>query len=67
MDQRSKTGFYRLLRHMVTAHGLTVVMVTHDAEETEGMLDRIVRMERKDLGWECLSTDLCSARLAPEQ
>lgn len=68
MDQRSKTGFYRLLRHMVTAHGLTVVMVTHDAEETEGMLDRIIRLERKeDLGWECLSTDLCSARLAPEQ
>lgn len=46
MDIRSRTELYRLMRHQVRHHGVTVVMVTHGLEEAGRYLDRVVTLER---------------------
>lgn len=46
MDIRSRTALYRLMRHQVRHHGVTVVMVTHGLEEAGRYLDRVVTLER---------------------
>lgn len=67
MDLKSRTGFYELMRHYVSAHGRTVIMVTHGLEETSSYLDSIISLERKEQeGWTCLVTNSCSAHFGPE-
>ncbi|MBO9606960.1 MAG: metal ABC transporter ATP-binding protein [Paenibacillaceae bacterium] len=66
MDPESRFGFYELMRHQVTAHGRTVVMVTHGLSEVEGHLDRIVELARKEGGgWKCCTTTSCFGHFAP--
>ncbi|CAH1190162.1 High-affinity zinc uptake system ATP-binding protein ZnuC [Paenibacillus auburnensis] len=66
MDLESRTGFYGLMRHYVSAHGRTVIMVTHGLEETSPYLDCIISLERKEReGWTCLVTNSCSAHFGP--
>lgn len=66
MDLSSRTGLYRLLRHYVSQHGRTVIMVTHSLEETGPYLDTVISLERKeDEGWRCLVTNSCSAHFGP--
>ncbi|QDH20675.1 metal ABC transporter ATP-binding protein [Saccharibacillus brassicae] len=48
MDVNSRTELYRLMRHQVRHHGVTVVMVTHGLEEAGRYLDRVVTLERFD-------------------
>ncbi|MFF2910427.1 metal ABC transporter ATP-binding protein [Paenibacillus sp. NPDC057934] len=67
MDLESRTGLYRLMRHYVSKHGRTVIMVTHGLEETSPYLDTVISLERKENeGWKCLVTNSCSAHFGPE-
>lgn len=66
MDQQSRLGFYQLMRHYVTVHNVTVIMVTHGLEETEQYLDRVILLEQMESEeWQCLNTSSCSARFGP--
>ncbi|MGN7457686.1 metal ABC transporter ATP-binding protein [Paenibacillus pasadenensis] len=66
MDEASRKGFYELMRHMVDAHGMSIVMVTHGLEECRPYLDRIIELERKgEGGWKCCTTTLCSGHFSP--
>ncbi len=67
MDLASRTGFYQLMRHYVSQHGRTVIMVTHGLEETNSYLDSVISLERKENeGWKCLVTNSCSAHFGLE-
>jgi zinc transport system ATP-binding protein len=67
MDLESRTGFYKLMRHYVSRHGRTVIMVTHGLDETSSYLDTMISLERKEKeGWKCLVTNSCSAHFGPE-
>ncbi|WP_019911881.1 metal ABC transporter ATP-binding protein [Paenibacillus sp. HW567] len=67
MDIGSRTGFNKLMRHYVSEHGRTVIMVTHGLDETKPYLDTVISLERKEQeGWKCLVTNSCSARFGPE-
>ncbi|NUU63936.1 metal ABC transporter ATP-binding protein [Paenibacillus agri] len=67
MDLESRIGLYRLMRHYVSKHGRTVIMVTHGLEETSPYLDTVISLERKENeGWKCLVTNSCSAHFGPE-
>ncbi|WP_379153852.1 metal ABC transporter ATP-binding protein [Paenibacillus sp. sgz5001063] len=66
MDIVSRTGFYKLMRHYVSNHGRTVIMVTHGLEETSPYLDTLISLERQEQeGWKCLVTNSCSAHFGP--
>ncbi|MNN49187.1 High-affinity zinc uptake system ATP-binding protein ZnuC [compost metagenome] len=66
MDIGSRTGFYKLMRHYVSEHGRTVIMVTHGLEETRPYLDTVISLEHKEQeGWKCLVTNSCSAHFGP--
>ncbi|WP_068786792.1 metal ABC transporter ATP-binding protein [Paenibacillus phocaensis] len=66
MDRQSRQGFYELMRHMADQHGLTVIMVTHGAEEMEAVLDRLITLEQQESEeWQCLTTRSCSVRFGP--
>lgn len=68
MDQQGRLGFYQLMRHYVTSHGMTVIMVTHELQESGKYLDRIISLEQRESeGWQCLTTSSCSVRFGPEQ
>ncbi|MNJ52334.1 High-affinity zinc uptake system ATP-binding protein ZnuC [compost metagenome] len=63
MDQQSRIHFYELMRHYVTVHGLTVIMVTHGLEESEAYLDYVISLEQQESEeWQCLRTNSCSVR-----
>src|SRR5690606_35356098 len=67
MDQQGRLGFYQLMRHYVTSHGMTVIMVTHELQESGKYLDRIISLEQRESeGWQCLTTNSCSVRFGPE-
>jgi zinc transport system ATP-binding protein len=67
MDQQSRRGFYQLMRHYVSSHGMTVVMVTHGLDEASEFLDRVIQLERKESEvWQCLTTSSCSVRFGQE-
>ncbi|GGH13589.1 metal ABC transporter ATP-binding protein [Paenibacillus segetis] len=67
MDQQSRIGLYRLMRHCVTTHGITVIMVTHGLEETDEYLDRVISLEQRESEeWQCLSTSSCNVHFGPE-
>lgn len=66
MDIASRNGFYKLMRHYVSQHGRTVIMVTHGLEETSAYLDTVISLERKEQeGWQCLVTNSCSVHFGP--
>ncbi|KWX76857.1 zinc ABC transporter ATP-binding protein [Paenibacillus riograndensis] len=66
MDIGSRSGFYKLMRHYVSNHGRTVIMVTHGLEETRPYLDTVISLEREEQeGWKCLVTNSCSAHFGP--
>ncbi|ASS76568.1 hypothetical protein CIG75_17430 [Tumebacillus algifaecis] len=46
MDVTARTMFYDLLHHQVKAHGRTVLMVTHDLEETLPRLSRLLVLDK---------------------
>ncbi|HEU4963617.1 MAG TPA: metal ABC transporter ATP-binding protein [Bacilli bacterium] len=46
MDANSRTLFYDLLDHQVRHHGRTVLMVTHDLEETLPKLTRLLVIDK---------------------
>lgn len=66
MDAESRSGLYKLLRHYVSRHGLSVIMVTHGLEESGPFLDSVISLERNGQeGWKCLVTNSCSAHFGP--
>ncbi|MEK3944805.1 metal ABC transporter ATP-binding protein [Paenibacillus sp. FSL R7-0048] len=66
MDLDSRIGFYKLMRHDVSEHGRTVIMVTHGLEETSSYLDTLISLERKENeGWQCLVTNSCNVHFGP--
>lgn len=67
MDAASRSGFYELMRHDVSSHGRTVIMVTHNLGETSSYLDTVISLERKEQeGWTCLVTNSCSVHFGQE-
>ncbi|MDE5051265.1 metal ABC transporter ATP-binding protein [Niallia taxi] len=60
MDAESRKGFYEFMRHQVNSHNRTVVMVTHDQDEVESYLDKIIHIEKGEKGgWRCLTLNSC--------
>ena len=64
MDADSRKGFYEFMKHQVIEHNRTVVMVTHDQDEVEDYLDKIIHIEKGEKGgWRCLSLNSCKEAL----
>ncbi|MES9682609.1 zinc ABC transporter ATP-binding protein [Bacillus sp. AFS001701] len=60
MDKESRVSFYQFLDHQVRRHNRTVVMVTHEKEEVEQYLDKIIHLEKGEHGvWRCLTLNSC--------
>ncbi|MBL0386983.1 metal ABC transporter ATP-binding protein [Tumebacillus sp. ITR2] len=47
MDVEARTSFYDLIQHQVQHHGRTVLMVTHDLEETLPRLTRLLVLDKR--------------------
>ncbi|GKU82244.1 metal ABC transporter ATP-binding protein [Niallia sp. NCCP-28] len=63
MDAVSRKGFYEFMKHQVVQHNRTVVMVTHDQDEVEDYLDKIIHIEKGEKGgWKCLTLNSCKER-----
>lgn len=63
MDVESRKGFYEFISHQVREHGRTVIMVTHNQEEVEPYLNKVVHLERGEQGgWKCLVLNSCNGR-----
>ncbi|QGQ45739.1 metal ABC transporter ATP-binding protein [Metabacillus sediminilitoris] len=61
MDTESRRGFYKFMYHQVKKHNKTVVMVTHEQDEVQKYLDKILRLEKGEQGgWKCLTWNSCS-------
>ncbi|MFD0769590.1 metal ABC transporter ATP-binding protein [Bacillus sp. CGMCC 1.60114] len=61
MDFESRNHFYQLMRHHVTEHGRTVIMVTHDLDDVKPCADRNIYLERKEnTQWRCFTLGSCS-------
>jgi zinc transport system ATP-binding protein len=66
MDKDSRAGFYKLINRYVLDLDMTVVMVTHNLEEVQPYLNRIIQLERKEHGgWKCCTTTSCSGHFVP--
>ncbi|MDI3091254.1 metal ABC transporter ATP-binding protein [Priestia megaterium] len=67
MDVESRQAFYQFMDHQVKKHGRTVVMVTHEQDEVEKYLTKVIRLERGEKGgWKCLTWNSCSAHFGQE-
>lgn len=54
MDEKSRNDFYKLLRHSAHAHGKSILMITHDHDDTKEYIDRHIRLVRKENSqWRC--------------
>ena len=54
MDEKSRNDFYELLRHSAHAHDKSILMITHDHEDTKKYIDRHIRLVRKENSkWRC--------------
>ncbi|MEG1502769.1 metal ABC transporter ATP-binding protein [Enterococcus sp. 22-H-5-01] len=54
MDEKSRNDFYELLRHSAHAHGKSILMITHDHDDTKEYIDRHIRLVRKENSqWRC--------------
>lgn len=63
MDFESRKGFYEFMSHQVKKHNRTVIMVTHDQDEVEDYLDKIIHLEKGEQGgWKCLTLNSCNGR-----
>lgn len=63
MDYESRQGFYKFMHHQVKQHHRTVIMVTHEQNEVEPYLDKIIHLERGEQGgWKCLTWNSCNGR-----
>ncbi|MFB6468963.1 metal ABC transporter ATP-binding protein [Cytobacillus sp. Hz8] len=63
MDAESRKEFYKFLSHQVKAHQKTVVMVTHERDEVEKYIDKLLILERgEQTGWTCLTWNSCRER-----
>ncbi|ANU11072.1 hypothetical protein A1A1_13622 [Planococcus antarcticus DSM 14505] len=61
MDAESRMEFYRFMSHQVKKHNRTVLMVTHEQDEVERYLDKVLRLEKGEQGeWKCLTLDSCN-------
>ncbi|MBP0726832.1 metal ABC transporter ATP-binding protein [Bacillus sp. RG28] len=61
MDFENRKSFYQLLKHHVTDHGRTVVMVTHDLEDAKQFADRNIYLEQKEnTQWRCFTLASCN-------
>lgn len=61
MDAESRKGFYEFMYHQVKKHHRAVVMVTHEQDEVEKYLDKMIRLERGEHGgWKCLTWHSCN-------
>ncbi len=47
VDYDSRKGFYEFMHHLVKNHNRTVVMVTHEQNEVQQFLDKVIRLERR--------------------
>ncbi|SFS67320.1 metal ABC transporter ATP-binding protein [Paenibacillus sp. BC26] len=66
MDKDSRNRFYGLMREQVSGNGRTVLMVTHNMNEIEHELDRIITLERKEENaWKCCTTTSCRGHFVP--
>ncbi|HWJ78079.1 MAG TPA: metal ABC transporter ATP-binding protein [Niallia sp.] len=66
MDVNSRKGFYEFMKHQVNFHNRTVIMVTHDQDEVEGYLDKIIHIEKGEKGgWKCLTLNSCKEHFGP--
>jgi putative ABC transport system ATP-binding protein len=45
LDEQAKTGIEDLARNLVSAHGYTFVLVTHDREQARRLCDRVAMIE----------------------
>lgn len=67
MDAESRKGFYEFMQHQVKEHNRTVVMVTHDQDEVENYLDKIIHIEKGEKGgWRCLTLHSCKEHFGQE-
>ncbi|QEL82884.1 metal ABC transporter ATP-binding protein (plasmid) [Bacillus sp. JAS24-2] len=63
MDFENRYHFYQLLRHHVTKHKRTVIMVTHDLDEVKIYADKNLNLKRKEnTNWRCFTLDSCNER-----
>ncbi|MBV7391413.1 MULTISPECIES: metal ABC transporter ATP-binding protein [Enterococcus] len=54
MDESSRNDFYALLKHAAHRHDKSILMITHDHEDTKKYIDRQIRLVRKeDSQWRC--------------
>lgn len=54
MDEGSRNNFYALLKHSAHKHGKSILMITHDHDDTKKYVDRQIRLVRKeDSPWRC--------------
>lgn len=54
MDEQSRNNFYELLQHSAHDHGKSILMITHDHEDTKQYVDRQIRLVRKENSqWRC--------------
>lgn len=54
MDEKSRNNFYELLQHSAHHHGKSILMITHDHEDTKQYVDRQIRLVRKENSqWRC--------------
>ncbi|USK33151.1 metal ABC transporter ATP-binding protein [Bacillus sp. F19] len=61
MDAESRKGFYDFMSHQVKTHSRTIVIVTHEQNEAQKYLDKMIRLERGEKGgWKCLTWNSCS-------
>lgn len=56
MDNQSRQSFYKLLKHLSRDHGKTILMVSHEDAELEGIYDREIRLYREEGSpWKCFN------------
>ncbi|GCF94143.1 ABC transporter ATP-binding protein [Enterococcus florum] len=54
MDEGSRNNFYELLQHSAHAHNKSILMITHDHDDTKKYIDRQIRLIRKENSqWRC--------------
>ncbi|WP_040208231.1 metal ABC transporter ATP-binding protein [Neobacillus jeddahensis] len=66
MDTESRKEFYEFLAHQVEEHERTVIMITHNQDEAEPYLTKLIQLERREQeGWKCLILNSCNGHFGP--
>lgn len=67
MDIESRRSFYQFMNHQVQQYNRTVIMVTHEQDEVELYLTKIIRLERGEKNrWKCLIWNSCKEPSTPD-